>query len=96
MARDLLRTRRKRHCNPYRNRERRAKKVQATVCGNIKDTSLYPAVDATAHLMDKVERVYFRERFVKHGDRNELKRSFLKQYGITARQLNGVIFNRYR
>ena len=43
--------------------------------------------------MDKVERIYFRERFVKHGDRNELKRAFLKKYGITGRQLNGVIFN---
>jgi hypothetical protein len=67
--------------------------MQATVCGKIKDTSLYSALDATARLMDKVERIYFRERFVKHGDRNELKRAFLKEYGITGRQLNGVIFN---
>jgi len=67
--------------------------MQATVCGKIKDTSVYPILDATAYLMDKVERIYFRERFVKHGDRNELKRSFLKRYGITGRQLNGVIFN---
>ena len=63
------------------------------MCGKIKDTSLYPALDATARLMDKVERIHFRERFVKHGDRNELKRAFLKEYGITGRQLNGVIFN---
>src|SRR5664279_3924101 len=67
--------------------------MQATVCGKIKDASLYSALDATASLMDKVERIYFRERFVKHGDRNELKRAFLKEYGITGRQLNGVIFN---
>jgi IS605 OrfB family transposase len=67
--------------------------MQATVCGKIKDASLYPALDATASLMDKVERIYFRERFVKHGDRNELKRAFLKKYGITGRQFNGVIFN---
>ena len=67
--------------------------MQATVCGKIKDASLYSALDATARLMDKVERIYFRERFVKHGDRNELKRGFLKEYGITGRQLNGVIFN---
>src|SRR5664279_2370529 len=67
--------------------------MQTTVCGKIKDPSLYPALDATARLMDKVERIYFRERFVKHGDRNELKRAFLKKYGITSRQLNGVIFN---
>jgi len=66
--------------------------MQATVCGKIKDASLYSALDATASLMDKVERIYFRERFVKHGDRNELKRGFLKEYGITGRQLNGVIF----
>ena len=43
--------------------------------------------------MDTVERIYFSERFVKHGDRNELKRAFLKKYEITGRQLNGVIFN---
>ena len=43
--------------------------------------------------MDKVERIYFRERFVKHGNRNELKRAFLKKYRIAGRQLNGVIFN---
>jgi hypothetical protein len=67
--------------------------MQATVCGKIKDTSLYLALDATAHLMNKVERVYFRKRYIKHGDRNELKRSILKRYGITGRQLNGVIFN---
>ena len=67
--------------------------MQATVCGKIKDTYIYSALDATARLMDKVERIYFRERFVKHGDRNELKRGFLKEYGITGRQLNGVIFN---
>jgi len=67
--------------------------MQATVCGKIKDASVYSALDATASLMDKVERIYFRERFVKHGDRNELKRGFLKEYGITGRQLNEVIFN---
>jgi len=67
--------------------------MQATVCGKIKDASVYSALDATASLMDKVERIYFRERFVKHGDRNELKRAFLKEYEITGRQLNGVIFN---
>jgi len=67
--------------------------MQVTVCGTIKDASLYPALDAAAFLMDRVERIYFRELFVKHGDRNELKRLFLKQYGITGRQLNGVIFN---
>ncbi len=66
--------------------------MQTTVCGKIKDASLYPALYAIAHLMDKVERIYFRERFVKHGDRKELKRSFLKKYGITGRQLNRVIF----
>jgi IS605 OrfB family transposase len=67
--------------------------MQATVCGKIKDTSIYSALDATARLMDKVERIYFRERFVKHGNRNELKRAFLKKYRIAGRQLNGVIFN---
>ena len=67
--------------------------MQATVCGKIKDTSLYSALDAAASLIDKVERIYFREHFVKHGDRNELKRAFLKEYGITGRQLNGVIFS---
>ncbi len=67
--------------------------MQITVCGKIKDTSLYPALEATSALMDKVERLYFKERYIKHGDRNELKRSFLKRYGITGRQLNGVIFN---
>jgi len=41
----------------------------------------------------RLSAIYFRERFVKHGDRNELKRGFLKEYGITGRQLNGVIFN---
>ena len=48
-------------------------------------------MDATARLMDKVERIYFRERFVKHGDRNELKRAFLKEYGITGRQLSNTV-----
>jgi len=67
--------------------------MQATVCGKIKDTSLYPALDATAHLTDKVERLYFKERYIKHGDRNDLKRLFLKNYGITGRQFNGIIFN---
>ena len=67
--------------------------MQATVCGKIKDASLCVALDVTASLMAKIERIYFRERFVKRGDRNELKRAFLKKYGITGRQLNGVIFN---
>ena len=67
--------------------------MQVTVCGKIKDTSLYPVLDATSHLMDKVERLYFRERYIKHADRNGLKRLFLKEYGITGKQLNGVIFN---
>ena len=67
--------------------------MQATVCGKIKDSSLYPALDATARLMDKVERLYFKERYIKHRDRNELKREFLKENGITGRQLNGIIFN---
>jgi hypothetical protein len=67
--------------------------MQVTVCGKITDTSLYPVVDATSHLMDKVERLYFKERYIKHADRNGLKRLFLKEYGITGRQLNGIIFN---
>ena len=67
--------------------------MQVTVCGKIKDTSLYPVLDPTSHLMDKVERLYFKERYIKHADRNGLKRLFLKEYGITGRQLNGIIFN---
>jgi len=67
--------------------------MQVTVCGKIKDTSLYPVLDAKSHLMDKVERLYFKERYIKHADRNGLKRLFLKEYGITGRQLNGIIFN---
>ena len=67
--------------------------MQVTVCGKIKDTSLYPVVDATSHLMDKVERLYFKELYIKHADRNGLKRLLLKEYGITGRQLNGIIFN---
>jgi hypothetical protein len=47
--------------------------MQVTVCGKIKDTSLYPVLDATSHLMDKVERLYFKERYIKHADRNGLK-----------------------
>jgi hypothetical protein len=43
--------------------------------------------------MDKVERLYFKERYIKHADRNGLKRLLLKEYGITGRQLNGIIFN---
>ena len=38
--------------------------MQATVCGKIKNASLYSALDATASLMYKVERIYFREHFV--------------------------------
>jgi len=41
----------------------------------------------------KFERLYFKERYLKHADRNGLKRLFLKEYGITGRQLNGTIFN---
>jgi len=67
--------------------------MQVTLCGRIKDKSLYPALDATAKLMEQVERLYFRERFIKHGQPNELKRQFLKEYGITGRQLNGIIFS---
>jgi IS605 OrfB family transposase len=67
--------------------------MQATVCGKVKDESLYPALDATAELINRVERLYFKERFIKQGDRNELKRLFLKEHGITGRQLNGIIFN---
>jgi len=51
--------------------------MQVTVCGKIKDTSLYPVLDATSHLMDKVERLYFKERYIKHADRNGLKRYYL-------------------
>ena len=58
--------------------------MQVTVCGKIKDTSLYPVMDATSHLMDKVERLYFKERYIKHADRNGLKRLFLKEYGLRA------------
>ena len=64
--------------------------MQVTVCGKIRNTSLYPVLDATSHLMDKVERLYFKERYIKHADRNGLKRLFLKAYGITGRQRNGV------
>src|SRR5271169_793360 len=67
--------------------------MQVTVCGKIKDISMYPALDGTAELMARVERLYFRERYVKRGEPNELKRGFLKGWGITGRQLNGVIFS---
>src|SRR5208283_2724359 len=67
--------------------------MQVTVCGKIKDISMYPALDGTAELMERVERLYFRERYIKGGEPNELKRRFLKEYGITGRQLNGVIFS---
>ena len=67
--------------------------MQGTVCGKIKDISMYPALDGTAELMARVERLYFRERYVKRGEPNELKRTFLKIHGITGRQLNGVIFS---
>ncbi len=66
--------------------------MQATVCGKVKDVSLYRLLDSTA-IHEKVERIYLRERFIKHGDRNDLKREFLKEHGITGRQLNGIIFN---
>jgi|GEM_PF-3889839 len=67
--------------------------MQVTVCGKIKDISMYPALDGTAELMARVERLYFRERYIKGGEPNELKRRFLKGWGITGRQLNGVIFS---
>ena len=67
--------------------------MKVTLCGKVKDVSLYPVFDATADRLDKVERLYFRERFIKQGEPNDLKRSFLKEYGITGRQLNGIIFN---
>ena len=54
---------------------------------------MYPSLDATAELMERVEHLYFRERYVKRGEPNELKRTFLKKHGITGRQLNGVIFS---
>ena len=34
--------------------------MQVTGCGKIKDISLYPALDATAKLMERAERLYFR------------------------------------
>jgi len=42
--------------------------------------------------MDKVERLYFKERYIKHADRNGLKRLLLKDtvYGQTAKR---IIFN---
>jgi hypothetical protein len=54
--------------------------MQATVCGKVKEESLYPALDATAELIDRVERLYFKERFIKQGDRNELKRLVSHSY----------------
>jgi len=67
--------------------------MQATVCGKIKDASVYSALDATASLWIRLSVSISGSVFVKHGDRNELKRGFLKEYGITGRQLNEVIFN---
>jgi len=65
--------------------------MQVTVCGKIKDTSLYPVLDATSHLMDKVERLYFKERYIKHADRKRAETVIpegIRYYGQTA---NGII-----
>src|ERR1035438_5216701 len=67
--------------------------MKATVCGKVKDISLYTILIEIAQHMDRVERLYFRERYIHGKDRNGLKRTFIKDHGITGRQLNGVIFN---
>jgi len=63
--------------------------MQVTGCGKIKDTSLYPVLDATSHLMDKVERLYFKERYIKTRRQERAETVIpegIRYYGQTAKR----------
>jgi IS605 OrfB family transposase len=67
--------------------------MKITICGKVKNKQLYNALSNIAAVMGRVERMYFRDRYIVGKNANELKRTFLKEHGITGRQLNGIIFN---
>jgi len=56
--------------------------MQVTVCGKIKDTSLYPVLDAKSHLMDKVERLLLQGTLHQTRRQERAETVFLKEYGI--------------
>ena len=64
--------------------------VKATFEAKIKDTALYPLLNAIAGLFGRVERALFRDHYLRGEPLKDCKRRHLRMFGITARMFNAA------
>ncbi|MDI6824637.1 MAG: transposase [Bacillota bacterium] len=64
--------------------------MKVTFEAKIVDTAVYPVLDAVAELFGRIERRLFVDVCVRGRDPKELKRVYLKRFGISARMFNAI------
>ncbi len=65
--------------------------AEVTFETKVKEPEAYPVLDAVGELYGRALRSLFVDLYVRGGDLNSLKREYLRQFGLTARQFNSIV-----